>query len=296
MPWQTLKLYFPGTLVVCTLLYLASCHKTPSVAVAEIFKVPVPVNLQPQAISETSGIADSRINQGYLWVHEDSGNPTEIFLAGHDGKVLKTVFLANITNRDWEDMTLAKGPDAALDYIYISDCGDNGQSRNDYIIYRFPEPSLTVDTVRNISKIRFRYPDGSHDSEAFFVDDTDLSIYIITKRDTLSRVYKIDAGYSLDQVNTAKYIGTLPYNGVVSAALSGSRTELLVKTYSDVNLYELGPGQPLQDFINIKPVPVAYQVEPQGEAITFANDNSGFFTLSEKGFASSVRLYFYPRK
>ncbi|RYY25961.1 MAG: hypothetical protein EOO04_11180 [Chitinophagaceae bacterium] len=296
MFWPTLKLYIPGTLVVCILLYLASCHKTPAVNDEGVFGAPVPVALQPQAIQEASGIADSRINQGYLWTHEDSGNPTEIFLAGHDGKVFKTIFLANTINRDWEDMALAKGPDAALDYIYIADCGDNGQSRDEYAIYRFPEPSLTVDTVRNISKIRFRYPDGAHDAEAFFVDDADFSIYIITKRDSVSQLYRLGPDYSLNAVNIATRVGTLPYNGVVSAAVSGDGSEVLVKTYADVNLYKLAAGQPLWRFVESEPVSIAYQVEPQGEAITFANDNTGFFTLSEKGFASSVKLYYYPRK
>jgi hypothetical protein len=296
MSWHALKLYFPGTFVVCTLLYLASCHKTPTDTQQGAFDVPVPVILQPQAIAEASGIADSRINQGHLWVHEDSGNPTEIFLAGHDGKVLKTIFLANVTNRDWEDMSLAKGPDAALDYIYIGDCGDNGQSRDEYAIYRFPEPSLTVDTVRNISKIRFRYSDGAHDAEAFFVDDADLSIYIITKRDSVSNVYRLSPGYSLSEINTAKWVGSLPYNGVVSADISNDGKEVLVKTYADVNLYPVASNELLPKFMETQPVTVAYQVEPQGEAITFANDNSGFFTLSEKSFASSVRLYYYPRK
>ena len=38
-----------------------------------------------------------------------------------------------------------------------------------------------------------------------------------------------------------------------------------------------------------------YQQEPQGEAIVFANSDSGFYTLSEKALASEVKLYFYKR-
>jgi hypothetical protein len=37
-------------------------------------------------------------------------------------------------------------------------------------------------------------------------------------------------------------------------------------------------------------------MEPQGEAVSFALDGSGFFTVSEKGFANSVNINFYNRK
>ena len=42
-------------------------------------------------LAEASGIADSKINPGYLWVEEDSGNPPLVTLLSHQGKILKTV-------------------------------------------------------------------------------------------------------------------------------------------------------------------------------------------------------------
>jgi hypothetical protein len=55
---------------------------------------------------------------------------------------------------------------------------------------------------------------------------------------------------------------------------------------------DLTPGEAL------KPPPyiVEYKEEPQGEAITFARDGSGFYTLSEKVKGEKTYLYFYPRK
>jgi hypothetical protein len=39
--------------------------------------IPSAVIVTP-TISEASGIADSKRNPGYLWVHEDSGNPPQL--------------------------------------------------------------------------------------------------------------------------------------------------------------------------------------------------------------------------
>jgi hypothetical protein len=252
--------------------------------------------IDPQSIDESSGIADSKINQDYLWVQEDSGNPTQLFLISHDGKVKKSIFLAGIANRDWEDMTLAMGPDPSLDYLYLGDIGDNGNTHSDYTIYRFPEPSLTVDTVRKIDKIVFRYPDGAHDAEAFIVDDLKKEIYIITKRDTLSRVYRLKSGYSESAINTLEYVTSLQFNSVVSASLSRDRQDLLIKTYADIFHYDIKQDISLAEVFGTNPTTVNYQVEPQGEAISFASDNTGFFTLSEKAFSTVVKLYGYKRK
>ena len=36
-------------------------------------------------INEASGIADSKINPGFLWVQEDGDNPTQLYLMKHNG-------------------------------------------------------------------------------------------------------------------------------------------------------------------------------------------------------------------
>ncbi|RYE54603.1 MAG: hypothetical protein EOP48_11945 [Sphingobacteriales bacterium] len=252
--------------------------------------------LEPQSIDEASGIADSRINRGYLWVQEDSGNPPQLYLVAHDAKVKKTIFLEGVNNRDWEDMAIAKGPDPSLDYLYVADLGDNGSIHPEYSIYRFPEPSLTVDTVRKIDRIRLKYPDGSHDAEAFIVDDLNKEIYVITKRDSSSRVYRLKGPINETGVNTLEYITSLKFNGVVSAAIAPDRKSMLVKTYSAIYYFEIKPGISLAEVFKTVPNPVTYQVEPQGEAICFLDDNAGFLTLSEKAFASTVKLFNYRRK
>lgn len=250
--------------------------------------IPSSVVLQPQ-ILEASGIADSKLNPGFLWVQEDSGNPTQVYLLKHNGSVQKTVFIKGVTNRDWEDISLA-GSD-----VYLGEIGDNNAAYAEYAFYKFPEPSAATDTVQTAETIRFRYPDGSHDAEAFFVEPSSKAIYVITKRDNPSRIYKLTPPFSATAVNLAEAVGQLPYSGVVSAALSADEKEIIIKTYLALYYYTVATGEKKELALQKAGTTIPYVLEPQGEAVCFSATNNGYFTLSEKGFGNSVSLYFYKR-
>ncbi|HYF31463.1 MAG TPA: hypothetical protein VD993_10125 [Chitinophagaceae bacterium] len=257
---------------------------------------PEPFPVKSGKVDEASGMADSYSNPGYLWVHEDSGRPTDLHLLSHDGTVANKISIQGVTNRDWEEMAISNGPEAGKKYVYIGETGDNSQAYPQYFIYRFAEPAPGTDTVHQVDKLQFRYPDGPHDSEAFFVDPTSKDIYLITKRDAYSKVYRLAYPQSTTAINTAVFVTDLPYSGVVAAAYFEDRQELLIKTYHDIYYYKRGASQSVADLLKMSYLPVPHTVEPQGEALCFANDGSGFFTLSEKAFAAAVNLNFYRRK
>lgn len=263
---------------------------------ADVFETkPVSVPVKPGKLDEASGIADSKNFPGYLWVEQDSGNPSQIYLLSYKGEFFKKVKIKGATNRDWEDMALAAGPEKGKNYIYLADIGSNNMSATKYFIYRFPEPS--TDTVHTFDKIVFQYPDDSHDAEAMLVDNVTRDIYVITKRDKPSGIYKISYPQSTTDINKAAKVGSLPFSGVVSAAISPDGKELLLKTYTAIYYWKRKPGQSLEQTLQTAPVQLSYQLEPQGEAICFKQDNSGFFTLSEKpSFINKVNLDFYKRK
>jgi hypothetical protein len=278
-----LPLYMP-------IVSFTSCQKTSAAVEIALFdSVPVVKPVLPM-INEISGIADSKLNAGYLWGEQDSGNPPAISLIDHNGEVFKNVFIKGAVNRDWEDMALA-GTD-----LYIADIGDNNQVYPDYTIYTFPEPAKSTDTVSNFQSIRFQYEDGSHDAEAFIVDPGSKDIFLFTKRDNNSRVFKLSYPYSYTTINVAKQVTTLPYGGVVSACLSADGKELLVKTYPAILHYAIATQQSIVQALGKAYTTIPYKMEPLGEAVTFAVDNKGYYTLSEKGFSNSVNLYYYKRK
>ena len=277
-----------------------SCQKKTSTAdnvvTAGFEETPLAKPVIPGILDEASGIADSKLNPGYLWVQQDSGNPNDIALVSYNGTFLKKLNIKTGVNRDWEDMALANGPVAGNNYIYLADIGDNGLAFAEYYIYRFAEPGKTLDTVPECDKIIFKYADGPHDADAIMVDNTTKDIYIITKQDAYSAIYKLSFPQSTTTVNMAILSGTLSFNGVTSAAFSPDGKEVLIKTYNDIYYWKKGE-ETLELALTKTPVNIPHGFEPQGEAICFKNDNSGFFTLSERpSVIAAVNLNFYKRK
>lgn len=265
------------------------CKKEKGVVPASVDSIPIIKTVTP-GINEVSGIANSKLNTGYMWAHEDSGNPPQLYLIDYDGKLLKKIFIKGATNRDWEDMVLS-GSD-----IYIGDIGDNNKVHTEYVIYQFAEPASATDTIKNYVAIKFKYADGAHDAEAFLVDHLTKDVYIITKNDNPSKIYKLSYPYNTSGTNIASPVGSLSYGGVVSAALSTDRKEIIVKTYTGLNSYPIKNGEAVEAALEKNFMVLFYQLEPQGEAVTFGSNNKDYFTLSEKGFGSSVSLYLYQRK
>ena len=265
----------------------SSCDKNNNADPKAVFdSIPVSHMVQPMII-EASGIAPSNANPGHLWVHEDSGTPNQLFLVKSDGNVQKKIHLKGITNRDWEDMALVNNR------VYIAETGDNGEVYTDYAFYHFAEPGLATDTVFSIDTIRFSYPDGSHDAEAFLVDKDLKFIYIITKRDNPSRIYKLSFPYT--SVMQAEFLGVLPYTGVTSCTQSTDGKEIMVRTYTGIFYYNRLGSQSIPQAMANGFTSLKHKAEPQGEAICFSLDGSGFYTLSEKAFASQADLNYYKR-
>jgi hypothetical protein len=302
------QLLFSIVIIYTTLVvsfHMAACNKSLSFGPADTSAVPVttvpfestPTGLPMKTlINEASGIADSKINPGYLWVEEDSGNPPQLYLLNHAATTVKKIYIKGAVNRDWEDIALAAGPDVSKKYLYVAEIGDNDAVHTSSSFYRFEEPAASTDTVRVYDVINFTYADGPRDAEAFLVDDNTKDIYIISKRDAKSRLYKIAWPYSTTTTNTAVFVEELPYNGVVSAAISTDGKEIIVKTYVALNYYVKNAGENIAQALQKTYTGLGYQLEPQGEAVTFALDNSGFYTLSEIGMASTQSLFFYKRK
>lgn len=291
-------------IIIPIVLIFAACNKTPSQVVPPVpntdrfQKVP---DIYPltRPIPEVSGIADSRTIADHLWAQEDSGNPPRIFAIKHEGFVTDSFMVAGARNRDWEDITVGKGPNEALTYIYVGDIGDNNSQYPDYTIYRIPEPTSFANAEITVyDRLKFTYPDGSHDAEALLVDDATKDIFVITKRDAVSKMYKIPYPQDAQNMNQAVFVADLKYPGVVSASLSLSGTEVIVKTYTNLYYYLRPAGEALEVTLAKSPSDtLEYQLEPQGEAVAFTKSNSGFFTYSEKGLSESFpTLLFYRRK
>jgi len=293
-------MHFKKLLVFLVLAGASACQKKVTddkIAVEGFESIPVSKPIIPGILDEASGIADSKANPGYIWVQQDSGNPNDIALLSQDGSFLKNINIKTSINRDWEDMVIANGPLTGANYIYLADIGDNSLAFTEYFIYRFGEPGAATDVVSDCDKINFKYPDGSHNAEAILVDNNTKDIYIITKQDTPSKIYKLPYPQNTSSLNTAIFCGTLSFNDVTAAAFSPDGKAIMVKMYSIIYYWKLNKAESIENVLAQTPVTISYQFEPQGEAICFKNDNSGFFTLSERpSVIAAVNLNFYKRK
>jgi hypothetical protein len=267
----------------------SGCNKetAPGTEASVFDSIPV-INKLNFTINEVSGIADSRNNIGNLWAHQDKNNPPVITLIKYDGTRTKNIYLKGVTNRDWEEIAIYNND------IYIAETGDNDLAYGNYKFYKFPEPNAGTDTIYTIETINFTYPDGTHDSEAFIIDPDSKHIYIITKRDNPSRIYRLS--YPYNQNNVVSLVGNLPYTAVVGAAISADGKEIIIKTYTNLFYYSRSANESPSTTLKKNYTNIPYIIEPQGEAVCFSADGKGYFTLSERGFSNEVNLYFYKRK
>lgn len=286
------------------LLVVVSCKlEVPTVFNAQFASEPTVTPVQPGQIDEASGMADSRSQPGNIWINQDSGNPAELSLLGYDGKVKGKVSIPNFANRDWEEIAIGPGPQDGTNYIYIGDIGDNFGQTEIYQVYRLPEPVNLQTPVTQVARINFRYPDGSHDAEAMFVDPQTKDIYIITKREDNKRLYRLAYPQNVNEVTVAEPFGELPNLGqslagyITGAAISPDGSELLVKTYASIFYWKRNTGQSIADALQHGTSrQLSYRVEPQGEAVCFDKNGKGYFTISEKASAASINLYYYARQ
>lgn len=284
------------------LLITTSCKLEVTNPDAQFASDPTVTPVTPGQIDEASGMADSRSQPGNLWIEQDSGSPAELALLGHDGNVKGKISIPNATNRDWEEMTIGPGPQDGLNYLYIGDIGDNNAQYPLYQIYRLPEPASLQATVSGVERINFRYPDGSRDAEAMFVDPQTKDIYLISKREDKVHLYRLNYPQNINEVTVAEALGELSFGGglanyVTAATISPDGSEIMVRTYSQLYYWKRNTGQSIADALQRgSRRQLVTRLEPQGEAVCFDREAKGFFTISERASASSVNLYYYARK
>ncbi len=253
------------------------------------------------AISEASGLAASQRNKGVLWTHNDSGHGATLYAIGTNGSHLGEFHIAGVSARDWEDIAVGPGPEDGRSYLYIGNIGDNKGQHNLKFIYRIAEPAVSANqaavdtTLYGAEIITFRYPSENHDAETLMLDPLTRDIYIVTKREENVLVYKIQYPQSTAGTITPENVTTLPIQGVVAGDISPNGEEILIKTLTRVFYWHRAVGQPLWQAFGKTPVAVHYQIEPQGEAICWDAEGSGYFTLSEELFNIPTHVYYYAR-
>ncbi len=251
------------------------------------------------AINEASGIAASRKNHNILWTHNDSGDSARVFAINTSGHMLGVYTLNGTVAIDFEDIAVGPGPLENMHYLYIGDIGDNNATRPCITVYRVAEPNVVSSqspvavSQADIDTIKLQFPDGPRDAETLMVDPRTRDIYIISKRDFPSKVYRAAYPQSTSQTTTMQLVANLPFGLAVGGDISPTGDLVIVKGYfSSAWLWKVEKDAEFSTAF-AKPacsIPVLW--EPQGEAICFNSNGCGYFTLSEGSYQP---LYYFPR-
>jgi hypothetical protein len=252
-----------------------------------------PGTVAQPAVTELSGIAASGTSAGVWWVHNDSGDTARVFAVGDDGRDLGVYALSGASATDWEDIAVGPGPLAGVSYLYVGDTGDNAHSRASVQVYRVAEP--TVDsgaatpppqTLTDVAKLTFTYPDGAHDAEALFVDPSTGDVYIVTKEYSgIAQVFRAPGNLAGGTTTALTQVATVSLgNGrpVTAADLTATGDVVALRTYVSLQLFRPLPGKPLATAFG-SPLQCAGATasETQGEAVGFTRDGRAYVTASE---------------
>ncbi|MEO0552951.1 MAG: hypothetical protein AAF149_07120 [Bacteroidota bacterium] len=248
-------------------------------------------------INEASGLEASQINPGLLWTHNDSGDTSRLFLIHENGEDVGEFYLKGVRNRDWEDIAVGPGPVKNENYLYIAEIGDNQAIYEDKYIYRFKEPQADRSSlIDNYNIIEFRYPDGNRDAECLMIDPLTKDLYIISKRERQVHIYLMSYPQNVDNINELVKLGTLPHLKIIAGDISPDGREIILKTYDEILYWRRNDDESVIEALSRAAINIPYKSEPQGEAMAWKNDGSGFYTLSEEPDDTEAQLYFYKRK
>lgn len=292
-------------IVVCVLmaLWLIPAPATPQKPKPAPYGPPATIaTLKDKAISESSGLAASRLTRGAYWTHNDSGDGPLVYAFDTRGDSFGVFRVTGAQARDWEDM--AAGPESSL---YLGDIGDNNKARSEIVVYRVSEPALTTAT-RNFTKnkpgttepaepIRLRYPDGAHDAETLLVHPTSGHIYIITKVTFANpAVYEAAPPFTAGKPITMTRLGTVNVPSLLGGVITGgsiSPDGRRVALCDYFQGYELALPTGSKSFNEIwKQGMVSFDLgkRKQGEAITYRLDGKALLATSEEINASIIQV------
>ena len=265
--------------------------------------LPSVTKLKRQDLLELSGLACSKTNPGLLYTHEDSGNLNEIYMTNSNGDDLGKIVLDGITNRDWEDLACGPGPESTKSYLYVGDIGDNNAAYPFITVYRFPEPDLSNGSPQTIVHIipealKFSYPKGAVNAESLMLDPLTKDLYIMTKQVAQSNLFVAKYPQSTIAPTMLIQLASFPFDLLTSGDISPDGSEILVRTTGQIWYWKKQVNETVLNALLRKPLDAPYfRNEHQGEAICFASDGTGFFTVSEiKKFPGDVAaLTFYKR-
>jgi len=257
------------------------------------------------ALTESSGLARSQREAGLYWSHNDSGGPTATYAFDESGRLRGSLTLSGTINLDWEDMSSFSEDGAPR--LLLADVGDNGAIRPLLTLYVAEEPALPAGAAAELRAAPLRtilmaYPDGPRDCESVTVDAQEGYIYLLSKRDTLPRLYRVPLRPVLP-LAIAEALGEIAIprapagaedpeaiNWVTGMDFDPSGTRLALVTLTRAYVYERRAGQAWAEALQQSPRALDLPDYPQIEAVTWTADGKALLITSEGNPTPAARI------
>ncbi len=279
--------------------------QAPAVEPAKPHLAGADVVLQDVRINESSGLARSAFNDDRLWTHNDSMNRAQLFAVSRaTGETLAVYGLRNTFNVDWED--LAAFDDAGQPSLLVADVGDNFAIRGSVSLYVVREPQQLRDgaLLTPVRTLVMRYPDGPRDVEAVAVDAHSRQVYLLSKRDAVPRLYRIELDPPAPlTTQMAELLGAIniprrplegrqarQYNWVTAMDFDAAHRRAAVVTLRQVHVYDRRQGEAWEAAFQRSPITLDLPRFRQIEAAALSADGRWLDITSEQLPTPLVRL------
>ncbi|MFJ2607394.1 WD40 repeat domain-containing protein [Streptomyces sp. NPDC087425] len=223
-------------------------------------------------ITESSGLAASRLHPGIYWTHNDSSDGPYIYAVDSStGETVARVTLSGIGDpRDVEAISIGPGNE-----IYVGDIGDNLGGTWPYVwIYRLPEPKTLKDQTIRATQYVVKYEDGPRNAESMVVDPKTGRAYIIDKDEDGGHLYQGPATLSPTGTNIFRPIAPVDL-WATDAAISPDGQQLAVRGYFGGIWYDWNGGSiKRRDRLEVP-------LQGQGESVTYSVDGTKILYGSE---------------
>ncbi|MET7909934.1 WD40 repeat domain-containing protein [Streptomyces avermitilis] len=230
-------------------------------------------------ITESSGLAASRLHPGVYWTHNDSDDGPYLYAVdSRTGKTVATVTLSGVGSpRDVEAISIGPGNE-----IYVGDIGDNLGGRWDHVwIYKLPEPKGLKDQTIRATQYDVKYADGARNAESLMVHPKTGRVYIVDKKEDGGHLYEGPAQLSATGTNVFEPLATVDL-WATDAAFSPDGKQLAVRGYFGGIAYMWNGGKiKRQGQLNVP-------LQRQGESVTYTADGSELMYGTE-GADSAVK-------
>ncbi|XP_041356058.1 uncharacterized protein LOC121373459 [Gigantopelta aegis] len=248
-------------------------------------------------LNEASGLAASRRHPGFLYVINDHGGLPRLYvISTSTAHVVAVLTVAAASNGDWEDLAVGPCPGGGS-CIYIGDIGEAGHKPNN-VIYRVREPDdVTKDqTVPLDSTLKYTWSEPN--AETLMVD-REGNVFLVSKvhNGNHPKLTKVPSS-AWDQPIAVNLHSILTVPGLhsskkdpVAGDISPLGTEVLIKIEKHLFYWNMADGN-VERALQGKGTEVSYHPEVRGEAVAWAADGSGYYTLGE---GLHEPLYFYAR-